>query len=107
MSVELVLDEQRTATAIRDAWLARQKVRLTLSERCMVRTIVGRPTHVAVTGAFVTIDGWHVPTVEIKGVGKPTVGDVEAYAHAMQLLREDVGAPVKVTDGWRPPAGAS
>jgi hypothetical protein len=37
------------------------------------------------------VDGWHVPVAEVKGIGKPTLGDVEAYAHEMHRLREEAG----------------
>jgi hypothetical protein len=105
MSVGLILDEQRTANALRDAWLTRRQVRLTLTSNCMIRTVVGKVSSVAVTGAFATVDGWHVPTVNIEGLGKPTVGDVEAYARAMHDLREGADAVVRIGDGWRPPGG--
>jgi hypothetical protein len=104
---DLVLDEQRTANALRDAWLTRKQVRLTLTRNCMIRTVVGRVSNVAVTGAFATVDGWHVPTVNIEGLGKPTVGDVEAYAQGMHDLRERADGAVMIGDGWRPPGGRS
>jgi hypothetical protein len=85
--MKLVLDEQRTAAELRDYWLTRRQVRLTLDEHCIIATVVGRVSAVAVTGAFCTVDGWHVPTVNIRGVGKPTLVDLDAYAQAMHDLR--------------------
>lgn len=85
------LDDQRVAWELREAWLARRQVRLTLSERCVIRTVVGTVKAVAVTGAFATVDGWHVPVTEVQGVGKPTIGDIDAYAHEMHRLREEAG----------------
>jgi hypothetical protein len=63
--------EQATAWELRTAWATRRRVVLTLSERCIVRRIEGTVERVAVTGAFVEINGWHVPTVEIFGVSSP------------------------------------
>lgn len=81
-------DEQATAWELRRSWWSRSDVRLTLTERCLIRTIVGKVSAVAVTGAFVTVDGWHIPTVEIRGVSRPTLGDRERYAREMRRLRE-------------------
>lgn len=37
----------------------------------MIRRVEGLIERVAVTGAFVVIEGWHIPTVEILGILKP------------------------------------
>lgn len=79
--------EQSTAWDLRTAWGGRRDVRLTLSERCMIRTIVGKVSAVSVTGAFATIDGWHIPLVEVLGVGRPTLDDHARYAQEMHDLR--------------------
>jgi hypothetical protein len=50
--------EKATAWELRTAWAKRRPVALTLSERCVV----------AVAGAFVIIDGWHVPCADVLGV---------------------------------------
>src|SRR5262245_30094408 len=109
----VVHDEQRLAWELLRAWLARQQVRLTLTERCCLATIVGRVTSVSVTGAAAFVDGWQWPVVDIRGIGKPTRADVDAYAHAMQHLRDDAcdfcrGEPVGDAASWldgkpRPP----
>lgn len=49
--------------------------------------IVGIVSRVSVTGAFAIVDGWHVPTVEIRGVGKPTVRDREQYQGLLRVAR--------------------
>lgn len=81
--------EQSTAWEMRTAWGTHTEVRLTLTDRCMVRTIVGHVSRVAVTGAFVAIDGWHVPTAEILGTGRPTIADREAYQAEMKRLARE------------------
>lgn len=81
--------EQSTAWDLRTAWGGSRAVRLTLTERCMIGTIVGKVSSVSVTGAFATIDGWHIPLVEVLGVGRPTLDDHERYAKEMRRLRTD------------------
>lgn len=71
--------EQTVAWQLRDAWMDRSKIRLTLTERCILRTIVGQVSKVSVTGAFAVVDGWHVPCVEVLGTGKPTIEDFDRY----------------------------
>jgi hypothetical protein len=88
---DLILDANRLAGALRVAWLNRRQVRVTLTERCVIRTIVGRVSSVSVTGSFALVDGWHVPVGEVVGVGKPTLGDLESYAHGMHVLRLESG----------------
>lgn len=80
--------EQSTAWELRTAWAGRREVRLTLSDRCMIRTVVGQVRRVAVTGAFAEIDGWHIPLDEVLGTGKPTIQDRDDYIAQMQRLRE-------------------
>jgi hypothetical protein len=81
------------AAALREAWLSRRPVRVTLTKRCATPVIVGRVSAVSVTGEGVTIDGWHVPVAAITDIGRATLGDVEDYAHAMHELREQAGVP--------------
>ena len=81
--------EQDTAWEMRTAWGSHKEVRLTLTGRCTLRTIVGHVSAVSVTGAFVTVDGWHVPTVEILGTGRPTIADRDAYTAEMARLRSE------------------
>jgi hypothetical protein len=81
---EVGLHEQNTAWDLRAAWANNTRVRVTLSEACMLKTIVGKVSRVAVTGAFVVIDGWHIPTDQVRGIGKPTNEDSDAYAQALR-----------------------
>jgi hypothetical protein len=103
---DLILDEQAVAWDLRAAWIHRRAVRLTLTEACVLPTIVGKVSAVSVTGAFATVDGWHIPIAAIRGVGKPLVGDVEAYAHLMHDLSAESscpfceGKPVKNARAW-------
>jgi hypothetical protein len=76
------------AWTLRDAWLTRRLVRVTLSERCSVPFIVGRISAVSVTGTWATIDGWHVPIGQVRDVAHPTHDEVGQYAHLMHQLRE-------------------
>jgi hypothetical protein len=63
--------EQATVWELRTAWAKGRRVVLTLSDRCMIQRIEGTVERVAVTGAFVLIEGWHVPVAEILGVASP------------------------------------
>jgi hypothetical protein len=105
-AADLVHDEQALAWDLRAAWVNRRAVRLTLTENCVLSMIVGKVSAVSVTGAFVTVDGWHVPTEAIRAVGKPLVTDTEAYAHAMHDLKAESscsfceGKPVRNGRGW-------
>ena len=69
--MDLARQEQTTAWELRGAWIESKPVVLTLTERCMIRRLEGLIEYVSVTGAYVMIDGWHVPTVDILGVLKP------------------------------------
>lgn len=80
-------DERALAWQLRGAWARRREVRLTLTDRCMIGTVVGYVSHVAVTGAFLTVDGWHVPISEVLGVARPTVADRDHYIAEMRQLR--------------------
>jgi hypothetical protein len=80
----LARTEQATAWELRAAWGTSQAVRLTLTERALIRTIVGQVSRVSVTGTFAVVDGWHVPIVDVLAVGKPTVADREAYAAELE-----------------------
>lgn len=87
MSRKIALSEQNTAWDLRSAWGTRHSVRLTMSDRCMIRTIVGRVTRVSVTGAFAIIDGWHIPCDEVQGIGKPTLEDHALYQREVRGLQ--------------------
>lgn len=63
--------EAATAFELRTAWAKAKPVVLTLSDRCIVDRIEGKVEHVAVTGAFVLIDGWHVPIVDVLAIHRP------------------------------------
>lgn len=80
--------EQSTAWELRGAWGSQQDVRLTLTKRCVPRTIVGRVTRVSVTGAFAIVDGFHVPCAEVRATGKPTIEDRDRYARHLARLRK-------------------
>lgn len=67
----LTRSEQDLAWELRRAWAKHERVVLTLSERCMVDRVEGTIKRVAVTGAFVVCNGWHIPTVEVLGMAKP------------------------------------
>lgn len=78
---------------LRGLWARAQPVALALSERCVVRVVKGPLTRIAVTGAFVVVDGWEVPADEILSVTVPTRADLEAYrqeqAEAAYFAGED------------------
>jgi hypothetical protein len=85
--MKLVLDEQRTAAELRDYWLTRRQVRLTLGEGCAIEIIVGRVSSVSVTGSSAVVDGWMVPTGVIREIARPTLGDLQMYSQAMHDMR--------------------
>jgi hypothetical protein len=76
------------AWELRGAWGSGQDVRLTLTKRCMLRTVVGRVSRVSTTGAFAIVDGWHIPCAEVRGTGKPTIEDRDRYARQLARLRK-------------------
>jgi hypothetical protein len=78
-----------TATTLREAWLERKQVCLTLTDRCQVPIIVGRVNHVSVTSAHTVVDGWMVPVAEILTIARPTVGDLHQYADVMREMRKE------------------
>lgn len=67
----LARSEQGIAWDLRARWAAHKPVVLTLSDRCMVKRVEGIIEYVAVTGAFVIVDGWHIPCVDVLGVTAP------------------------------------
>lgn len=73
---------------LRGAWASRRRVRLSLTDRCVVPRVIGRVTRVATSGAFVVCDGWHVPVGAILAVGVPTLEDVEAYENEKAAAEE-------------------
>lgn len=79
--------EQSTAWDLRAAWGLGRDVRLTLTKRCMIATVVGRVTYVSVTGAFAVVDGWHIPCADVRGIGRPTIEDKDNYQSRVAELR--------------------
>lgn len=82
-----MLPEQSVAWELRKSWATLVDVRLTLQPGCLLRTIVGKVEAVAATGAFVVVDGWHIPCVFVDAIGKPTHTDRDAYAKEMRSER--------------------
>lgn len=80
------------AKELRDAWLSRRRVLVTLSDRCAVPMIVGRVACVSVTGATANIDGWTIPVAEVEHVCRATSDDADAYADQMHALRREMKA---------------
>lgn len=76
----------------RDAWLRGREVRLSLTDRCVVRTVIGRIKMVAITGAFVVCDGWHVPAMDVLSVGHPTLEEREDYRRQLQDAEAEMEA---------------
>lgn len=70
--------EQSIAWELRGAWAAHKPVVVTLSPRCLIDRVEGLIEHVAVTGAFAVIDGWHIPCVDVLAVHKPHYSQREA-----------------------------
>jgi hypothetical protein len=85
----LARPECETVWELRGIWARAGTVRLTLAEGCVLRTIVGRIDHVAVTGAFVVVDGWHIPLHVVLAVGKPTRQDRDEYRRALRGLDQE------------------
>ena len=72
--MSLIRREPETAAELRDAWVHRRPVVLSLSERCEPRRVEGCVRFVAVTGAFVVVefDGpLHVPMIDVMAVHRP------------------------------------
>lgn len=63
----------------RGFWARRVPVVVTMSERAVIRTVVGRVQRVASTGAFAVVDGWHLPMSHVLRVASATVEDEENY----------------------------
>lgn len=85
-----VIEPITLATTLRDAWLSRRAVCVQLTD-CLIPFVVGRVDHVAVTGTWLTIDGWHVPIDRVCGVHDADPVDIGTYAHLMHDLRMRVG----------------
>lgn len=66
------------AFELRARWADRRPVVLTLTERCVVRRVEGLVERVAVTGAFVICDSWHIPLGEILAIHSPHHSQKEA-----------------------------
>lgn len=79
------------AKELRDAWLSRRRVLVTLSDRCAVPMIVGRVACVSVTGATANIDGWTIPVAEVEGICSATNDDDCDYSSMMHALRRGAG----------------
>jgi hypothetical protein len=63
--------EVATTWELRAAWAAGRRVVLTLTDRCVTERVEGIVEHVAVTGAFAIVDGWHVPLGDVLAVHRP------------------------------------
>lgn len=70
--------EHALAFELRARWADRHPVVLTLTERCVVRRVEGQVEQVAVTGAFVVVDGWHCPLSDVLSVRSPHHAQREA-----------------------------
>ena len=77
--------EAMLAWELRGVWAKAGEVRLTLAPGCHLPTIVGRVQQVAVTGAFVVVDGWHMPMDRVLAIGKPTVADRDEYEEGKRV----------------------
>lgn len=64
---------------LRGIWARAQPCRLMLSERCVVRMVMGPLTRISVTGAFCVVDGWHIPCEDILAVTIPTRVQLDEY----------------------------
>lgn len=84
----LVKDEQRLVWEARKLWAKRGDVRVTIDRTAIVSPIVGTIERVSVTGAFIVVDGWHVPMYAVKAFGKPTYGDREDYLERVKALAQ-------------------
>jgi hypothetical protein len=74
--VTLVRPASSLLWELRAAWATGRRVSLSLDERCIVHRVEGWVEQVAATGAFVVVNGWHVPTDAILAVHNPSrVGD--------------------------------
>lgn len=73
MAKGLARSEADLAWDCRALWARQVVVIATLDKQCMVPRIVGRISRVAVTGAFVVIEGWHVPMANVLSVSKATI----------------------------------
>lgn len=76
---DIARPEQAIIWELRGAWARHKPVRLVLTDRCLVKVVMGQIRRIAVTGAFVEIDGWHVPAGDILTVGFPLLEELEAY----------------------------
>lgn len=68
---EVQREESAIAWELRSAWAVHRRVVLTLSPRCVIDRVEGLVEQVAVTGAFVVLDGWHIPTIDVLAVHRP------------------------------------
>jgi hypothetical protein len=79
LTATVAVPEDTFSWELRAAWAKQRTVRLSLDDRCVIRRVLGRVERVAASGAFVVVDGWHVPIDAILAVGHPLEDDVEAY----------------------------
>lgn len=86
--MSLVRAESDVCWELRVCWVQRRRVRLTLTDRCVVPRVIGRVTRVAPSGAFAVCDGWHIPVGEILAIGHPVLEEVEAYANERAAAEE-------------------
>lgn len=90
----LELPEASRAWQMRGHWAKQDVVAVTLTDRCLLRTVVGRVSCVAATGAYAVIDGWSLPMVDVLRVVRATVEDRDRYAAAVEAARAEA------KDGW-------
>lgn len=72
---------------LRGYWIKGSVVTVTMTERCMIRTVVGKVRKVSVTGSWAEVDGWHLPTSDILRVARATVEDKDAYKDALRAFK--------------------
>lgn len=80
---------QAAAWTLRQAWSRHREIALTLTARCLVKTIVGHVGHVNVSGTACTIDGWTVPLEDITDIAPATNANRHEYAQATRRLRTE------------------
>lgn len=86
MSRDLRRPESALAWDFRGYWAKQTTVTVTMSDRCIARTVVGTVQTVAATGAFAVVDGWHLPMSDVLRVDRATVADREDYGARMEEI---------------------
>ncbi len=88
--------EAALAWDLRGYWASQTEVTVTMTERCMIRTVVGRVSRVAVTGAFAVVDGWHLPMRDVLRVARATIADRDIYAAEQARIAAEEAAQRRV-----------